>query len=152
MTFSIADSLLPNWHDMLEANSASWHNLADALLACGEHGRAEIAYRTAAALGHDVSEFCQSLEVAMAAQGVNDGQFPPRRSSFGTAAEQPPGALDIIVLAQLAWQVRVVPDHMILDYLRNCPTRDHALARMIRDPRFERENLSWIHVIRDGDF
>lgn len=42
-------------------------------------------------------------------------------------------------------------DDDIIRFLRSCATLDDLMAAMIRDPRFERVNRSWLELVQEEE-
>jgi tetratricopeptide (TPR) repeat protein len=112
---------------------------------------AEIAYRSAAALGVAPGDVVEHLRFVMARQNVSEGDYPIRYARAGSAAEQTPTREDVLLLAKLLWQVEDMSAQDMLNLLRKSATCDMAFAQMVADPRFERSNANWLGVIQDGD-
>ncbi|OYY77118.1 MAG: hypothetical protein B7Y43_11535 [Sphingomonas sp. 28-62-20] len=113
--------------------------------------RAEIAYRTACALGARPQDVVEHLQFVMARQNADEGRFPIRFYRPGPAAQQPPAQPDVALLAKLAWLVGGMDDQDMVKLLRTNATCDALLAMMIGDPRFERANRDWIELVREGE-
>lgn len=139
-------------NDALSSDGGAWLLSAAQHLARQQWQRAEIALRTAAALGEAPENLAADLEIAMSNQGESLARHPLTLPRTGAASQRRPTALDIAVLARMAWQTSSLDDKTTVDYLRYCATCDEVLAKMIEDPRFERANMSWMHYSKDGDF
>ncbi len=102
----------------------------------GEFGRAEISYRTAAALGVPEDEVADFIQFVAARQDEGDAAPAVRGFRPGLAGSQPPGKPDVETFAQLLWPDADVDERCQLDLLRSFATCDALAATMIADPRF----------------
>jgi tetratricopeptide (TPR) repeat protein len=117
----------------------------------GEFERAEIAYRTACALGAKPSDVAEHLRFAMARNGCDEGQSPIRFHVERPAALQVPGEPDVAAFGRLLWQVGGIADEHVLQLLRRCATCDDLVAAMCSDTRFERANRSWLELVDENE-
>ncbi|WP_313958599.1 ABC transporter ATP-binding protein [Novosphingobium sp. 9] len=102
--------------------------------------RAEIAYRTACALGEPVQDVEEHLAFVVARQGMDLDACPPGRYRKGDVPRQAPGRPDLELFARIAWHLSPIGDEDAARLLRDHPTLDHLLAAMVRDPRFQQAN------------
>lgn len=113
--------------------------------------RAEIAYRTACALGAKPSDVVEHLRFVMARNGCDEGQAPIRFHVEGPAAQQVPGEPDVAVFGRLLWQVGGISDEHVLKLLRRCATCDDLVVAMCSDTRFERANRIWLELVEEHE-
>lgn len=113
--------------------------------------RAEIAYRTACALGAPPQDVDPHLRFVMARQGIEEHRNPIRHYKPGPQREQVPGRPDVLACARLMWGTFGMDDLDIVRFLRGCATLDEMIAAMIRDPRFERANRPWLELVREEE-
>jgi ABC-type polysaccharide/polyol phosphate transport system ATPase subunit len=102
----------------------------------GKFARAEISYRTAAALGVPEDEVEEHVHFVAARHEGGDGARAIHGFRPGPAGSQPPGQPDIETFAQWLWTAAAVDDHELLDLLRAHATCDALAAAMIADQRF----------------
>ena len=112
---------------------------------------AEIAYRTACALGAPPHDVVEHLRFVLGRQGIAEHRFPIRFPEPGPQAQQVPGRPDVIAFARLLWGVRTLDDGDLCDLLRRCGSLDALVAAMIRDPRFERANRDWLELVQEAE-
>lgn len=103
----------------------------------GKFARAEISYRTAAALGVPKDEVEEFIHFVAARQPGGNTAHSVHAFRPGPAGGQPPGQPDVIAFAQLLWLTVELGEPEQLDLLRAYATCDELVAAMIRDPRFE---------------
>lgn len=107
----------------------------------GKFARAEISYRTAAALGvpeDEVEEFVHFVAARQHEENAGRGVHGFRP---GPAGSQPPGKPDVETFARLLWPASEVDEHEQLDMLRTYATCDGLMAAMIADQRFADAHL-----------
>lgn len=102
----------------------------------GADDRAEIAYRSAIALGEPISDVRQHLDFVLERQGqpAHDGRSQVYCAV--PAKDQPPAAPDIALFARSLWNTSepLQSDYLVL--LRTSQNCDQLLAAMIEDTRF----------------
>ena len=113
--------------------------------------RAEIAYRTACALGAKPTDVVEHLRFVMARSGCDETQYPIRFYVEGPAALQVPGEPDVAAFGRLLWQVGGIADVHTLQLLRRCATCDELVVAMCSDTRFERANRSWLEMVGEHE-
>lgn len=102
----------------------------------GKFARAEISYRTAAALGVPEDEVADFIHFVAARQHDGDPAHGVHGFRPGPAGSQPPGAPDVETFARLLWLTGDVDERGALDLLRTCATCDALAVAMIADERF----------------
>lgn len=102
----------------------------------GAFGRAEIAYRTAIALGEAYEDVREHLVFAIERQGDEPADYPATAYRHANAGEAAPAAPDIWLFARVAWRQDDVDHDEARDLLRSHRTCDALLSTMIADPRF----------------
>jgi len=113
---------------------------------------AEIAYRTACALGAPPQDVDGHLRFVLARQGLEEHRYPIRHHDAGPQPRQVPGRPDVLSAARLLWGALGMDDDDLVGFLRRCATLDELVAAMIRDPRFERANRPWLELAREDEF
>ena len=113
--------------------------------------RAEMAYRTACALGALPLDVDPHLRFVMARQGIDEHRNPIRHHKAGPQRDQVPGRPDVLACARLMWGALGMDDLDVVRFLRSCATLDELIAAMIRDPRFERANRLWLELVREEE-
>ncbi len=117
-----------------------WVQAAHAAKEMGEDVRAEIAYRTAIALGEAYGDVREHLEFVVQRQGDKLAQFPAHLYSSCAAQNAAPAAPDIEMFARAFWRGSTIDDTAMLALLREHATCDGALAVMLNDSRFDPRN------------
>ena len=112
-----------------------WVQKGHAAKEAGADVRAEIAYRTAIALGENPADVREHLEFVMARQGVSKEEFPIRLYSGGEASASAPAYPDIAMLASAVQVEAQIDDSRALDLLRSCDTCDDMLAALLHELR-----------------
>ncbi|MFO6430930.1 hypothetical protein ACLBKT_12690 [Erythrobacter sp. W302b] len=113
--------------------------------------RAENAYRTACALGAAPQDVDPHLRFVMARQGLEEHRHPILHYKTGPQPQHVPGRPDVLACGRLLWGALGMDDEDIARFLRGCATLDELMAAMIRDPRFERANRSWLELVREEE-
>lgn len=113
--------------------------------------RAEIAYRTACALGAVPQDVDPHLRFVMARQGLEEHRNPIRYHKTGPQRDQVPGRPDVLACARLMWGALGMDDDDIVLFLRRSATLDELMAAMLRDPRFERANRPWLELVQEEE-
>ena len=108
----------------------------------GAYVRAEIAYRTAIALGEAFEDVREHLDFVLRQQGLDPAAFPATPYRRVDAHDAAPAAPDIALLARAAWGDAALTEAEELAMLRDHASSDAALAAMIDDPRFARARRS----------
>jgi hypothetical protein len=117
----------------------------------GHFAAAEVAYRTAAALGVSPAGVTEHLCFVMAKQGADNGDNPIRITTPGETAQLVPAQPDVLLLARLLWRAQDLSDEEMLELLRKAESLDALFAAMVGDPRFVQANVQWLSFMRDGD-
>lgn len=112
---------------------------------------AEVSYRTACAFGVAPEQVLAHLRFVLAREGISEKAFPIRFQREAASAKQVPGRPDVQCLARLLWHVDDLGPHEMADLLRGSETCDELFATMVKNPRFERANVSWLSVYKEGD-
>lgn len=112
---------------------------------------AEIAYRTACALGAAPTDVDPHLRFVMVRQGLEKHRHPILHHKTVSQRNQVPGRPDVLACARLLWSALGMDDDDIIRFLRSCATLDDLMAAMIRDPRFERVNRSWLELVQEEE-
>lgn len=99
--------------------------------------RAEIAYRSAIALGEPEMDVREHLAFVMDRQGKRYDAGHMRSYQKMSAPKQPPAMPDIALLARAAWGIADVPAQDAAMLLQTCESCDQLLAAMIEDDRFD---------------
>lgn len=128
-----------------------WTQLGHMVKEQGFFELAEIAYRTAAALGAEPQDVHPHLYFVMEQQGVTEGRYPVRFHEKTAQHRQVPGRPDLLALARLLWGAADVTDDEQIAFLRTCATLDELAAKMITDPRFERANRVWLELLGENE-
>lgn len=128
-----------------------WTQLGHMLKEQGYFGLAEIAYRTGAAFGADPQDVRPHLRFVMERQNVSEHQYPIRFHEAAASHRQMPGRPDLLAFGRLLWGVHEIDDDEQLALLRRCDSLDTLMAAMIRDPRFEKTNRTWLEVVREDE-
>lgn len=128
-----------------------WTQLGHMLKEQGYFDLAEIAYRTAAALGAEPQDVRAHLHFVMERQGIPGGRYPIRFHEQVTQHRQVPGRPDLLAFARLLWGAHDVADDEQLALLRTCDTLDALAAAMIADPRFEKANRVWLELLGEDE-
>lgn len=102
----------------------------------GKFARAEISYRTAAALGVPEDEVEEHARFVFAQQHGEDGWYGVRGFRPGPTGNQPPAKPEVDAFAKLLWLVEQVDEAEALALIRSHATCDDLLAAMIADQRF----------------
>jgi len=127
-----------------------WGQVGHCARESGSLVRAEIAYRTACALGEPMAEIEPFIGVVLDAQGMSLADHPIFPYRAGAAPDEPPGWPDITLFARMAWQCDEVSEEEVLSLMRRHPTCDGLLAEMIGDNRFATAHHLWIAERRAG--
>lgn len=128
-----------------------WIQLGHMAKEQGNYCGAEIAYRTACALGAPVHDVVDHLRFVLARQGIDEARYPIRLYRNAETCRQVPAKPDILCFARLLWGVRGMDEADLLTFLRDHDTCDELVAAMIRDPRFERTNREWLELVREDE-
>ena len=112
---------------------------------------AEVAYRTACALGATPQDVDPHLRFVMARQGLEEHRYPILHYKTGPQREHVPGRPDVLACARLLWGTLGMDDDDIARFLRGCATLDELMAAMVRDPRLERANRPWLELVREEE-
>jgi hypothetical protein len=118
-----------------------WAQLGHVMREQGLKVQAEIAYRTACALG----ESSRAMEPFMAVMGpAGNGAmaYPVAMPDSGDTRRQPPGYPDLAMLAALTKGAQRIDDDEALDLLRNPSAMEDVLVQMLGEAR--RDGLSAI--------
>lgn len=113
----------------------------------GAFARAEIAYRSAIALGEAFEDVREHLDFVLRQQGIDPAAFPAVPYRRVAAHEAAPAAPDLAVLARAAWGEATLAEQEELALLRKNATCDALLAALIDDPRFARAR--WLSADKD---
>lgn len=112
---------------------------------------AEIAYRTACALGALPQDVDAHLRYVLARQGLEEYRYPIRHREAGLQPRQVPGRPDVLAFARLLWGAHGMDDDDLARFLRQSATLDELAAAMIVDPRFERANRVWLELVEEDE-
>lgn len=113
-----------------------WVQLGHAAKEGGQDVRAEIAYRTACAMGEPAADVVEHLTFVVARTGTDPTAWPLHPFRKGEASQQTPGRPDVEALAWLLWKGVMPTDAEVLALLRRHATCDALVAAMITDDRF----------------
>jgi ABC-type polysaccharide/polyol phosphate transport system ATPase subunit len=113
-----------------------WTQLGHMEKEMGEFAKAEIAYRTAVALGEPLADVEQHAQFVIERQGDLDTAPPIRLPVPGAAANQPPSRPDFDVLTWLMCNKADHTDSAVLHQLRHNETLDALGVDMVTDPAF----------------
>ncbi|AOL93443.1 ABC transporter ATP-binding protein [Porphyrobacter sp. LM 6] len=102
----------------------------------GAFERAEIAYRTAIALGEAFEDVREHLDFVLRRQGTDLAAWPAAIYQRVPAAMAAPAAPDLAVLVRAAWGEPALAEAEERDLLRRHATCNALLATIIADPRF----------------
>jgi len=120
----------------------------------GKFVRAEVSYRTAAALGVPEDEIEEHVRFVFAQQHGPDARCAVRGFRPGPTGTQPPAKPEVDSFAKLLWLVEEVDEAELLALIRNYATCDDLLVAMIADRRFavahSRGGDAGKHIL-DGD-
>lgn len=104
----------------------------------GAFARAEIAYRTAIALGEAYEDVREHLNFVMRRQGTDLAEFPAALYRPAAADEAAPAAPDLALFARVAWGTQGLAEDEALSMLRQYGSCSALLAAMMADPRFDK--------------
>jgi ABC-type polysaccharide/polyol phosphate transport system ATPase subunit len=113
-----------------------WVQLGHVAKEGGQFARAELAYRTACAMGEPAADVAEHLAFVVARRGDDPAAWPIDPYRKGAAPLQVPGAPDVEALARLLWHGAAPDEVEAAALLRAHPTCDALAAAMVRDPRF----------------
>ncbi|MGA0602285.1 hypothetical protein ACO2Q3_16375 [Caulobacter sp. KR2-114] len=113
----------------------------------GRLAGAEIAYRSALALGAPPADVLRHLAFVCERQDVAMGE-PARLRGAARPIDEAPAAFDVDALAYLFWHDVGLGEGDMLDILRHAPTCEAAAVRLARDPRFMRRNGALLRMMR----
>lgn len=113
-----------------------WVQLGHVAKEGGHFARAELAYRTACAMGEPAADVVEHLRFVIAQAGDDPDRWPIHLYRKGDAAIQTPGRPDVEALAWLLWHGVMPDDAEALALLRRHGSCDALAAAMIADPRF----------------
>ena len=112
-----------------------WSQLGHVTREQGKFDAAEIAYRSASALGQPVQDLLVFLRFVFEHQHISEEKFPIRSLQQGPTWGQPPALPDIQILARLFWGSEHVAEPEALHLLRTIDTLDDLASDMLDDPR-----------------
>ncbi|MFS0772744.1 ATP-binding cassette domain-containing protein [Sphingomonas sp. 1P08PE] len=113
-----------------------WVQLGHAAKEGGHFARAELAYRTACAMGEPAADVVEHLRFVMARGGDDPAAWPIHPYYKGKSAEQVPGRPDVEALAWLLWKGVMPDDAEAAALLRRCTSCDALAAVMVAEPQF----------------
>lgn len=113
-----------------------WVQLGHVAKESGHFARAELAYRTACALGEPAADVVEHLRFVVVRGGGDAAAWPIHPYRKGPAHQQVPGRPDVEAVAWLLWHGAVPAEEEAVHLLRHHPTCDAMVAAMIRDHRF----------------
>lgn len=102
----------------------------------GQFARAEISYRTAAALGVPEDEVADFIHFVAARQDEDHPELAVHGFRPGPAGSQPPAKPDIETFARLLWSDPDIDERSQRDLLRIFATCDALMAAMVANGRF----------------
>lgn len=117
-----------------------WSQLGHVVREQGKLEEAEIAYRTACALGQPVSDLRMFVQHVLQQLGINEQEYPLRSLQQGPIWQQPPSHPDVMALARLMWCQTQLEESEILSLLRSAATLDDLVCRMLNDDRAKFDN------------
>ena len=113
--------------------------------------KAEIAYRTACALGAPGHDVVEHLRFVMQRQGADEHRWPVRFYRNSDGPGDVPAYPDVALFGRLLWNVGGMSDADMLLLLRDCPTLDGLVVTMCADSRFERAHRPWLELIEEHE-
>jgi hypothetical protein len=113
-----------------------WTQLGHVTREQGKSTPAEVAYRTAVALGAPADEVDEFLHSVLAQQHDKPADHPIHRFRPGPAGSQAPGKPDVAAFSMLLWGMPTLDDQELLNWLRVSENCDQLAAAMIADERF----------------
>jgi ABC-type polysaccharide/polyol phosphate transport system ATPase subunit len=113
-----------------------WTQLGHVTREQGKSTPAEVAYRTAVALGAPADEVDEFLHSVLAQQHDKPADHPIHRFRPGPAGSQAPGKPDVAAFSMLLWGMPTLDDQELLKWLRVSENCDQLAAAMIADERF----------------
>lgn len=137
--------------DLFPYERTYWIQLGHMAKEQDDYSGAEIAYRTACALGAPVHDVVDHLRFVLARQGVSEARYPIRLHKAVETSRQVPAKPDVLGFARLLWGVRGMDGIDLLTFLRTNDTCDELVAAMIRDPRFERASRCWLELAGEDE-
>lgn len=125
-----------------------WVQLGHVAKEGGQFARAELAYRTAGAMGEPAADIAEHLAFVVGRRGADPAASPIHPYRKGPAYLQVPGAPDVEALALLLWQGKTPDDEEAAALLRAHASCDSLAAAMVGDARFSageehRDTLDW---------
>lgn len=115
-----------------------WVQLGHVAKEGSDFARAELAYRTACAMGEPAADVIEHLRFVAARGGGEPGEWPIHPYRKGAAEKQVPGQPDLAALAWLLWPGAAPSEEEARDLLRRHGTCDALVAAMVRDRRFSK--------------
>lgn len=122
--------------DLFPFQRSYWVQKGHVAKEAGAFVRAEIAYRTAIALGEAYGDVREHLDFVMRHQGTDLTEFPAAIYRRAPAEEAAPAAPDLALFARVAWGQESVAEDEALSLLRTHGSCNELLATIIDDPRF----------------
>lgn len=116
-----------------------------------DFAKAEIAYRTACALGAPAHDVVEHLRFVMQRQGTAEHRWPIRFYRNADGHGDVPACPDVDVFGRLLWGVGGMSDLDMLQLLRACASLDDLVVAMCADSRFERANRSWLELVEEHE-
>lgn len=113
--------------------------------------KAEIAYRTACALGAPAHDVVEHLRFVLQRQGADEYRWPIRFYRNTDTPAEVPGQPDVAVFGRLLWGVGGMSNADMLALLRDCATLDALVVAMCADSRFERANRPWLELVEEHE-
>lgn len=113
-----------------------WVQLGHVAKEAGHFARAELAYRTACAMGEPAADVVEHLRFVVARGGGDPDASPIHPYRKGPARAQVPGRADVAAMAWLLWQRAAPTDAETVALLRRHASCDALVADMVRDRRF----------------
>jgi ABC-type polysaccharide/polyol phosphate transport system ATPase subunit len=114
---------------------AYWAQLGHVLGAQGKFVQAEMAYRSACALGLPVKELKNFADAAMVQQGVSPDDFPLVPLVGSTTASNPPTKPEVEILTRFFWPRDTITEDETLELMRASVTFDDLVNRIASDRR-----------------
>lgn len=117
--------------------SSYWGQLGNARREQGNATEAELAYRTACALGEPPTVMSDFVDHVIRMQGDDPAELELRSLAKGLTADQPPAFPDIGLLATLFWGEIELGSEEALQLMRQSPTLDHLAYALLTDSRMD---------------
>ncbi|WP_315759794.1 ATP-binding cassette domain-containing protein [Sphingomonas sp. Y38-1Y] len=113
-----------------------WVQLGHVAKEGGHFARAEIAYRTACAMGEPAADVAEHLAFVVAQGGGDPANWPIHPFEKDATHLQVPGRPDVEAMARLLWAGTAPTEAEMLSLLRRHATCDALVAALVEDRRF----------------